>query len=41
MLAGIVDSDLERLAAGAPVQVCFEPASDEIALPMFRLAEGT
>lgn len=39
MLAGIVDSDLGRLAVGAPVQVCFERISDEIALPMFRLAD--
>ena len=37
MLAGIVDSDLTRLAVGARVQVCFERISDEIALPMFRL----
>ena len=37
MLAGIVESDLQRLAIGAPVQVCFERISDEIALPMFRL----
>ncbi|MFM0222014.1 Zn-ribbon domain-containing OB-fold protein [Paraburkholderia dipogonis] len=40
MLAGIVDSDMERLAVGVPVQVCFERISDEIALPMFRLAAG-
>ena len=39
MLAGIVDSDLARLAVGARVQVCFERISDEIALPMFRLAD--
>ena len=39
MLAGIVDSDLARLAVGAPVQVCFEAAIDGIALPMFRLAD--
>ena len=38
MLAGIVDADLEHLAVGAPVEVCFERISDEIALPMFRLA---
>ena len=28
------------LAVGAPVQVCFERISDDIALPMFRLADG-
>jgi uncharacterized OB-fold protein len=39
MLAGIVDSDLERLAIGAPLQLCFERISEEIALPMFRLAD--
>ena len=37
MLAGIVDSDVTRLAVDAPVQVCFERISDDIALPMFRL----
>ena len=40
LLAGVVDSDLSRLAVGAPVQVCFERLTDEIALPMFRLADG-
>jgi uncharacterized OB-fold protein len=40
MLAGIVDSDLQQLAVGAPVRVCFERVSDEVALPMFRLANG-
>jgi uncharacterized OB-fold protein len=37
LLAGIVDLDLAQLAVGAPVQVCFEHISDDIALPMFRL----
>jgi len=37
MLAGIVASELDQLAIGARVQVCFEPVSTEIALPMFRL----
>lgn len=37
MLAGIVGSELDRLSVGARVQVCFERASTEIALPMFRL----
>ena len=40
MLAGIVGSDFEHLAIGAPVEVCFESISDEIALPMFRLTAG-
>ena len=40
MLAGLVDTDLDRLAVGAPVQVCFERINDDIALPMFRLADG-
>jgi len=40
MLAGIVDSDVTRLAVGAPVQVCFERISDDVALPMFRLTDG-
>ncbi|MDM0047955.1 Zn-ribbon domain-containing OB-fold protein [Variovorax sp. J22R115] len=40
MLAGIVASDLDHLAVGAPVQVCFERISSEIALPMFRLTGG-
>ena len=40
MLAGIVDSDMERLAVGAPVRVCFDRISAEIALPMFTLTNG-
>jgi uncharacterized OB-fold protein len=40
MLAGIVGANLEHLAIGAPVEVCFERVSDEIALPMFRLTAG-
>jgi|ERR1700741_5079864 uncharacterized protein len=40
MLAGIVVSDVAHLTIGAPVQVCFESISDDIALPMFRLASG-
>jgi uncharacterized protein len=39
LLAGFVDTELAHLAIGAPVQVCFERISDEIALPMFRLAD--
>ena len=40
MLAGIADSDVERIAIGTPVQVYFERISDEVALPMFRLTGG-
>ncbi|RZL88469.1 MAG: Zn-ribbon domain-containing OB-fold protein [Variovorax sp.] len=43
MLAGIVVADpehLKHLAIGAPVEVCFEHISAEIALPMFRLTAG-
>ncbi|MDM0113503.1 Zn-ribbon domain-containing OB-fold protein [Variovorax sp. J22R133] len=40
MLAGIVGSDFEHLAVGAPVEVCFENIADDIALPMFRLTGG-
>jgi len=40
MLAGIVGTGLEHLAVGAPVEVCFDRVSDEIALPMFRLTAG-
>ena len=40
MLAGIVASDLDHLAVGARVEVCFERVSSEIALPMFRLTGG-
>ncbi|MBR1301258.1 Zn-ribbon domain-containing OB-fold protein [Bradyrhizobium sp. AUGA SZCCT0042] len=38
LLAGIVDSDVEQLRVGVPVEVCFERISDDIALPMFRLS---
>ena len=37
MMAGIVASELDQLAIGARVQVCFERVSTDIALPMFRL----
>ncbi|SFN51289.1 Zn-ribbon domain-containing OB-fold protein [Variovorax sp. OV329] len=37
MLAGIVGPDVDRVAVGSPVEVCFERISDETALPMFRL----
>ncbi len=38
MLGGIVDADLGRLRVDAPVRVCFERISEEVALPMFELA---
>jgi uncharacterized OB-fold protein len=37
MLTEIVKSDLDCLDIGALVQVCFEPISDSISLPQFRL----
>jgi uncharacterized protein len=40
MLAGIVGADIDRIAVGARVEVCFERISDELALPMFRLTGG-
>ncbi|MDM0015801.1 Zn-ribbon domain-containing OB-fold protein [Variovorax sp. J22P168] len=40
MLAGIVAPIPDRLAIGEPVEVCFEPIGDAVALPMFRLADG-
>jgi hypothetical protein len=40
MLGGIVDADLDRLRVDAPVRVCFERISEEVALPMFELAGG-
>ena len=40
LLAGIVEADLDRLTVGAAVRVCFGRISDDIALPMFRLADG-
>lgn len=41
MLAGLVDADLGRLSIGAAVRVCFEPISEEFALPMFELADDS
>jgi uncharacterized protein len=40
MLAGIVDADMDRLAVGAPVQVCFQRIGDDLVLPMFRLTDS-
>ena len=37
MMANIVNSDVEAVAIGARVKVCFERASDEITLPQFEL----
>lgn len=36
MLSNIVDCDLDRLAIGQRVQVCFQPAEDGRMIPMFR-----
>jgi len=41
MLAGIADVDLDRLTIGAAVRVCFEPISENFALPMFELTGGS
>ena len=38
MLSNIVDCDLDRLAIGQRVQVCFKPAEDGRMVPMFRPA---
>lgn len=38
LLAGIADQDLAALSVGARVEVCFERISDDMTLPMFRLA---
>jgi uncharacterized OB-fold protein len=37
MLTQIVDSDLDQVRIGAPVQAVFEPISDDITLPQFKL----
>lgn len=37
MITNIVDSDLERVAVGAPVEVVFDVAGDDAALPRFVL----
>jgi uncharacterized OB-fold protein len=39
MLSNIVDCDLDRLAIGQRVQVCFKPAEDGRMVPMFRPAD--
>ncbi|MGF6602987.1 putative OB-fold protein [Paraburkholderia sp. GAS448] len=38
MLTQIVDSDLDQLGVGAPVEVVFESVSDDITLPQFKLS---
>jgi hypothetical protein len=38
MLTQIVDSDLDLLSVGAPVEVVFESISDDITLPQFKLS---
>jgi uncharacterized OB-fold protein len=40
LLAGIVDTPLEKLAVGAPLELCFERIAETIALPMFRVADA-
>jgi len=37
LMANLVQSDLSRIAIGAPVSVVFEKVSDDISLPQFRL----
>lgn len=39
LLTNIVDSDISRVAVGAPVTVCFERIDDECTLPQFKLSE--
>jgi uncharacterized OB-fold protein len=36
MLSNMVDCNLDSLAIGQPVEVCFVPRGDNILLPMFR-----
>jgi uncharacterized protein len=38
MISNLTDVVIEDLAIGMPVQVVFEPLSDEITLPLFRRA---
>lgn len=38
LLSNIVDCDLDTLAIGQRVQVCFKPAEDGHMVPMFRTA---
>lgn len=38
--SNLVDAEGTRVRAGMPVEVAFEPLSDEISLPVFRPAES-
>lgn len=38
LMSNIVDTPLEQLRIGLPVEVLFEPASDAVAIPLFRAA---
>jgi len=38
MMTNIVDGDVEGLAIGQPVEVCFQPDDEGTPLPMFRPA---
>jgi uncharacterized protein len=39
LLAGIVDTPLDKLAIGAPLELRFERIAETLALPMFRVAD--
>jgi uncharacterized OB-fold protein len=36
MMSNLVDTPLESIAIGMPVEVTFEPAAGAIAIPLFR-----
>lgn len=36
MMSSVVDCEIERMASGMPVEVCFEDWTDEITMPKFR-----
>jgi len=38
MLAQIVETDLDQVAVGAPVEVVFEPISPDFTLPQFKIS---
>ena len=39
MLSNVVDVDNAKLAVGQPVQVAFEKLDDDLAIPVFKLAD--
>ena len=41
LMTNLVDSPLEDIAIGAAVELTFEPRSEDINLPQFRLVGGT